>query len=145
MAALQTRAYSAAHLLWSAITQCIAIADDSPLDASAGKRHSDALMPFVFPPGSRPDDSPLFVLCYNDTCSFTWTGDEHINQVGGVGITRVIDALQDIFECRTCGLTGSLCCCSECAFVCHRNHDCKCVLRIFDSLQSRALSFLCAD
>lgn len=35
----------------------------------------------IFPPGSRVDDSPLFVLCANDTCSFTWTGDEHINQV----------------------------------------------------------------
>ena len=33
--------------------------------------------------------------------------------------------LQDIFECRTCGLTGSLCCCTECARVCHRGHDCK--------------------
>lgn len=32
---------------------------------------------------------------------------------------------QDIFECRTCGLTGSLCCCTECARVCHRGHDCK--------------------
>lgn len=33
--------------------------------------------------------------------------------------------LQDIFECRTCGLTGSLCCCTECARVCHKGHDCK--------------------
>lgn len=32
---------------------------------------------------------------------------------------------QDIFECRTCGLTGSLCCCTECARVCHKGHDCK--------------------
>lgn len=32
---------------------------------------------------------------------------------------------QDIFECRTCGLTGSLCCCTECAFICHRGHDCS--------------------
>ncbi|MCL4123792.1 UNVERIFIED_CONTAM: hypothetical protein GTU68_022994, partial [Idotea baltica] len=65
----------------------------------------------VFPRGSNHDDSPLHVLCYNDTCSFTWTGDFHINQ--------------DIFECRTCGLTGSLCCCTECARVCHKGHDCK--------------------
>uniref|UniRef100_A0AC34GH90 UBR-type domain-containing protein n=1 Tax=Panagrolaimus sp. ES5 TaxID=591445 RepID=A0AC34GH90_9BILA len=41
----------------------------------------------------------------------SWTGNEHINQ--------------DIFECKTCGLTGSLCCCTECANTCHRNHDCK--------------------
>src|SRR5690625_3909637 len=32
---------------------------------------------------------------------------------------------QDIFECRTCGLTGSLCCCTECALTCHRNHECR--------------------
>ncbi|XP_044743814.1 E3 ubiquitin-protein ligase UBR5 isoform X2 [Chrysoperla carnea] len=65
----------------------------------------------IFPTGSQPDHSPLHVLCSNDTCSFTWTGPEHINQ--------------DIFECRTCGLTGSFCCCTECARVCHRGHDCK--------------------
>lgn len=33
-------------------------------------------------------------------------------------------APQDIFECRTCGLTGSLCCCTECGYTCHRGHDC---------------------
>ncbi|XP_074027095.1 E3 ubiquitin-protein ligase hyd isoform X3 [Leptinotarsa decemlineata] len=65
----------------------------------------------VFPKGSNPDHSPLHVICCNDTCSFTWTGAEHINQ--------------DIFECRTCGLTGTLCCCTECARVCHKGHDCK--------------------
>ena len=35
----------------------------------------------VFPVGSNFDDSPLHVVCCNDTCSFTWTGAEHINQV----------------------------------------------------------------
>ena len=65
----------------------------------------------IFPEGSPADSSPLHVICCNDTCSFTWTGAEHINQ--------------DIFECRTCGLTDSLCCCTECARVCHKGHDCK--------------------
>ncbi|CAH0557316.1 unnamed protein product [Brassicogethes aeneus] len=65
----------------------------------------------IFPKGSNADHSPLHVLCCNDTCSFTWTGAEHINQ--------------DIFECRTCGLTGTLCCCTECSKVCHKGHDCK--------------------
>ncbi|XP_037810400.1 E3 ubiquitin-protein ligase hyd isoform X2 [Lucilia sericata] len=65
----------------------------------------------IFPPGSPPDQSPLHVICYNDTCSFTWTGADHINQ--------------NIFECKTCGLTDSLCCCTECARVCHKGHDCK--------------------
>lgn len=48
-----------------------------------GKKHSaDAILnSVIYPVGSRPDDSPLFMLCMNDTCSFTWTGDEHINQV----------------------------------------------------------------
>ncbi|VVC25628.1 Hypothetical protein CINCED_3A013222 [Cinara cedri] len=71
----------------------------------------EVLASMIYPSGSNPDYSPLHVLCCNDTCSFTWTGAEHINQ--------------DIFECRTCGLTGSLCCCTECARVCHRGHDCK--------------------
>lgn len=65
----------------------------------------------IFPVGSTADQSPLYVLCCNDTCSFTWTGADHINQ--------------DIFECRTCGLTGSLCCCTECAKVCHKGHECR--------------------
>ncbi|XP_067616130.1 E3 ubiquitin-protein ligase hyd isoform X2 [Eurosta solidaginis] len=65
----------------------------------------------IFPSGSSLDQSPLYVLCYNDTCSFTWTGADHINQ--------------NIYECKTCGLTGSLCCCTECARICHKDHDCK--------------------
>ncbi|KAG8228758.1 hypothetical protein J437_LFUL008199 [Ladona fulva] len=82
----------------------------NPTQGSAGS-FSSHLMSMIYPPGSNPDDSPLHVVCCNDTCSFTWTGAEHINQ--------------DIFECRTCGLTGSLCCCTECAKVCHKGHDCK--------------------
>nr|XP_055067526.1 E3 ubiquitin-protein ligase UBR5 isoform X8 [Misgurnus anguillicaudatus] len=72
---------------------------------------TSVFMEMICPPGTNPDDSPLYVLCCNDTCSFTWTGAEHINQ--------------DIFECRTCGLLESLCCCTECARVCHKGHDCK--------------------
>lgn len=41
----------------------------------------EILASMVYPPGSNPDYSPLHVLCCNDTCSFTWTGAEHINQV----------------------------------------------------------------
>lgn len=97
MLAVHTRAYPAALVLHDCI-QRIATQTNSKLD-------------MIFPTGSDPDHSPLHVLCSNDTCSFTWTGPEHINQ--------------DIFECRTCGLTGSFCCCTECARVCHRGHDCK--------------------
>ncbi|KAB1257826.1 E3 ubiquitin-protein ligase UBR5 [Camelus dromedarius] len=80
-------------------------------EVSSSEKEEDVFMGMVCPSGTNPDDSPLYVLCCNDTCSFTWTGAEHINQ--------------DIFECRTCGLLESLCCCTECARVCHKGHDCK--------------------
>lgn len=98
MLSVSSRAYQAGKNLLNVIQQ-VANGDASLRDA------------MIFPPGSSPDQSPLYVLCCNDTCSFTWTGADHINQ--------------DIFECKTCGLTGSLCCCTECAKVCHKGHDCK--------------------
>ncbi|XP_038209535.1 E3 ubiquitin-protein ligase hyd [Zerene cesonia] len=98
MAAVAERAYRAALVLLDAIRAC-SEADEMQRSAA------------IFPPNAHPDHSPLLVLCCNDTCSFTWTGQDHINQ--------------DIFECKTCGLTGSLCCCTECAKVCHKGHDCK--------------------
>lgn len=98
MSAVSSRAYQAGIILFNAIMK-LSKGDPSVRDS------------MIFPPGSSPDQSPLYVICCNDTCSFTWTGADHINQ--------------DIFECRTCGLTGSLCCCTECAKVCHKGHDCK--------------------
>lgn len=98
MLAVTSRAYQAGKVLFNVILQ-LSTGDVTLRDA------------MIFPPGSAPDQSPLYVLCCNDTCSFTWTGADHINQ--------------DIFECKTCGLTGSLCCCTECAKVCHKGHDCK--------------------
>ncbi|KFD55833.1 hypothetical protein M513_03272 [Trichuris suis] len=100
MYALETRSYKMAQVLWRTIQT----------QMSASSAPNEFLMEAIYPKFSRPDDSPLHVLACNDTCSFTWTADEHINQ--------------DIFECRTCGLVGSLCCCTECAFVCHKGHDC---------------------
>ena len=105
MAAVANRSYPAALVLFDAAQK---VAKESSNDLETQKK---TLMSMVYPPGSPPDDSPLHVICCNDTCSFTWTGDEHINQ--------------DIFECRTCGLTDSLCCCTECAKVCHKGHECK--------------------
>lgn len=51
-----------------------------------GETDRSLLMTMLYPVGSSLDNSPLHVLCANDTCSFTWTGAEHINQVlcGGV-------------------------------------------------------------
>ena len=106
MSAVAGRAYAAAHLLLDTI-QCL-VQNMGSQNAAAQRK---ATMAMLYPRGSNSDDSPLHVVCCNDTCSFTWTGAEHINQ--------------DIFECRTCGLTGSLCCCTECARVCHKGHDCK--------------------
>ncbi|XP_069354271.1 E3 ubiquitin-protein ligase UBR5 isoform X7 [Maniola hyperantus] len=98
MAAVAERAYRAALVILDSIRACPDV-DEAQRSAA------------IFPPNAHPDHSPLLVLCCNDTCSFTWTGQDHINQ--------------DIFECKTCGLTGSLCCCTECAKVCHKGHDCK--------------------
>ncbi|XP_062127292.1 E3 ubiquitin-protein ligase hyd [Drosophila sulfurigaster albostrigata] len=98
MLAVSSRAYEAGIILLNTI---LSVADQE-------SQLKDAM---IFPTGSPPDQSPLHVICYNDTCSFTWTGADHINQ--------------NIFECKTCGLTGSLCCCTECARVCHKGHDCK--------------------
>lgn len=50
-------------------------------EVSASEKEEDVFMGMVCPAGTNPDDSPLYVLCCNDTCSFTWTGAEHINQV----------------------------------------------------------------
>jgi E3 ubiquitin-protein ligase EDD1 len=50
-------------------------------ESSQQQRKACAVAAMVYPVGSSPDDSPLHVVCCNDTCSFTWTGAEHINQV----------------------------------------------------------------
>ncbi|XP_063307261.1 E3 ubiquitin-protein ligase UBR5 isoform X6 [Pelobates fuscus] len=105
MSAVSGRAYPAAITILET-AQKIAKAE-----ANSSEKEEDVFKGMICPPGTNADDSPLYVLCCNDTCSFTWTGADHINQ--------------DIFECRTCGLLESLCCCTECARVCHKGHDCK--------------------
>lgn len=101
MQAVTGRAYRAALMLLDAVQRAARQATSASSET--------LLKALIFPGDSPPDDNPLYVLCCNDTCSFTWTGAEHVNQ--------------DIFECRTCGLVGSLCCCTECARVCHKGHD----------------------
>lgn len=39
------------------------------------------LLAALYPSDCHPDDNPVFVLCRNDNCSFTWTGELHIHQV----------------------------------------------------------------
>ncbi|KAL7984136.1 hypothetical protein Chor_002706 [Crotalus horridus] len=81
MSAVSGRAYPAAITILET-AQKVAKAE-----AMSSEKEEDVFMGMVCPTGTNPDDSPLYVLCCNDTCSFTWTGAEHINQ--------------DIFECRT--------------------------------------------
>ena len=79
MAAVKEKAYSAALTLLDAARRI-----------AAGESDEKTLMMMVCPDGTHPDDSPLFVLCCNDTCSFTWTGASHVKQVvyGRVSIGR---------------------------------------------------------
>lgn len=106
MSAISCRAYTAAIILLD-LAQWIINQEDSK-----DMEHRQRLFGMmIFPPGTNLDNNPLHMLCANDTCSFTWTGAQHINQ--------------DIFECKTCGLTRTLCCCTECARTCHKGHDCR--------------------
>lgn len=104
MIAVRVRAYPAAVKLYNTAVKVSTNTD-------TGVQNKEQFMSMIYPSGSDPDMSPLHMLCCNDTCSFTWTGMKHINQ--------------DIFECKTCGLVGPLCCCTECAQVCHIGHECK--------------------
>lgn len=79
MLAVSVRAYHAAIILLDTIQK---VGRDAK-DTSA----------MILPADASPDLSPLFVTCCNDTCSFTWTGAEHINQVNGRSMNR---ALQEI-------------------------------------------------
>lgn len=75
MSAVSGRAYPAAISLMDTFLR---LAQESARDPESRKKFME---PMIYPKGALPDDSPLHVLCYNDTCSFTWTGAEHINQV----------------------------------------------------------------
>lgn len=104
MQAVHSRAYKAALHIFNHILKLFKTPPDNVTE-------ENFLSSMIFPSGSFPDDNPLFMLCANDLCSITWTGETHETQI-------------DIYECRTCGLTGDYCCCSECARVCHKGHDC---------------------
>ena len=105
MLAVHERTYDAALLIFAAIMQI-------STNLKPGNSKDEVIFSMIYPPGSAPDDNPLFMLCANDVCSVTWTGESH-------------ETLIDIYECRTCGLVGDLCCCSECYRVCHKGHDCQ--------------------
>lgn len=62
ISAVQHRAYEAASILWEAMLKYYN-------DLSKEDFTNQIYNPLV-----HNDDSPLFIVCYNDTCSFTWTG-----------------------------------------------------------------------
>ena len=105
MLAVHERMYDAALLILAAIIR---------ISMSFNPRDSkdDLILDMIYPLGSVPDDNPLFMLCANDVCSVTWTGESHESSI-------------DIYECHTCGLIGDYCCCSECSRVCHKGHNCQ--------------------
>ena len=74
MQAVRGRSYPAALVLMDCIKKVSLTKDAQVVDRAI-------MMSMLYPPGSSLDNSPLHVLCCNDTCSFTWTGAEHINQV----------------------------------------------------------------
>lgn len=126
MSAVNSRAYHCALILFEyalkiskreeqSITPAIQFYLDSSSPSPSindAKPSENLLLRMIYPLSSTNSDySPLYTICTNDTCSFTWTGEEHISQA--------------IFECKTCGLSGTLCCCSECAQTCHKGHDCR--------------------
>ena len=77
MQAICSQAYSAAATLMDAAKR-LATTGENQLSRTV-------LMRMIYPPNSSLGNSPLHVTCCNDTCSFTWTGAEHINQVRSWG------------------------------------------------------------
>ncbi|RDD37597.1 E3 ubiquitin-protein ligase UBR5 [Trichoplax sp. H2] len=100
MLAVHLRAYKAALILFDLAKELAEKQDDS----------KEVLRQIICPSETTTDCSPIYNICLNDCCSFTWTGTEHINQ--------------DVYECRTCGLVDTHCCCTECALICHKGHNC---------------------
>ncbi|KAL5247971.1 hypothetical protein ACHWQZ_G017216 [Mnemiopsis leidyi] len=110
MYAVRNRAYPAAFAIYDCCYDIVyndVITPDTRSETDKRKELEELLCPS----DSAPLSQPMYMLCDNDNCSFTWTGKHHITQ--------------DIYECRTCGLMEIYCCCSECAKTCHAGHDCK--------------------
>ncbi|CAJ0961111.1 unnamed protein product, partial [Mesorhabditis belari] len=96
--AIQQRAYSAAKVIWETSLRRkvdINILLAPPPDWASSTDHTKSWA--------------LFALAIADTCSYTWTGQTRVKM--------------DVYECRTCNLTGSSCCCAECILTCHKGHS----------------------
>ena len=84
------QAYNIARMLFDVADQL----SESQSDVS--------LLSMVYPSDCHPDDNPVFILCRSDTCSFTWTGEEHIHQVRNGSFCSIHEKHQFGFEnCST--------------------------------------------
>lgn len=59
----------------------------------------------------------LTAMCLIKLCLHIYTFNSFVYMREKFELKKSFMFLQDIFECKTCGLTGSLCCCTECAKV----------------------------
>lgn len=80
MYAVLIRSYSAA-MTFLTVTKTVmeekyaTVANPCGEDISVNTKTVDSLvMDYLYPPNSHLDDSPLFILCLNDVCTYTWTG-----------------------------------------------------------------------
>lgn len=94
MQAVSTRAYSIGILLFNVAKQNAMV---------GGSLDDDAFRNMLYPTGCSADDNPFLLLCCNDTCSFTWTGTDHINQVAGGFLSSYTDVMNEclVFVYRT--------------------------------------------
>ena len=90
MQAICCQAYAAAVTLMDTAKRLASSGAGSGTSSGAGSGAGSGVsqemsrtvfMSMLYPPNSSLGNSPLHVVCCNDTCSFTWTGAEHINQV----------------------------------------------------------------
>ena len=95
MQAVSERAYPAGELLYEVVTRactCESASACAPRDEwrrcagegegeAEGEERAELLESMLFARGSHLDHNPLYMLLSNDTCSFTWTGANHIDQV----------------------------------------------------------------
>ena len=71
MYAIARRAYKEAVAIFQRVKQLVE-------DSGSTEGDHAQLMEYLYPSNSPLDHNPLYVLCCNDTCSFTWTKDRHI-------------------------------------------------------------------
>lgn len=105
--AVSIRSYHVAHVYIKFICELL-----NCQKSNDDKNLKESLYKSLFPQNnsSNYNSSIFYMLCANDMCTFTTSGPRHIKQ--------------DIYQCYTCSLSGKLCCCAQCASICHYGHNC---------------------